>query len=199
MAKAKLTKDVVEVNLEGVEAQARRSKVRIPEGVYNAKITEAVTKKFGTGSKGVRWIFEVTDDGKGKGARLYYNTVLIDADGEVAVNNLWAFRGVLQALKPNVKISDSMMKIPLSKLVGRTCALEVVDHDFEGKMLSEISDVFNQKLMEEDEDELEDDLEEEEEDEEDEDEEDEDEEDEDEEEEEDEEDEDEIDLDEDEL
>ena len=166
--KAKLTKGVVEVNLKGVEAQARRSKVRIPEGVYNAKLIEASTTKFGSGSRGVKWIFEITDDGKGKGSRLYYNTVLIDADGEVATNNLWSFRGVLQALKPKVNISDSMMKIPLTKLVGRTCALEVVDGEYEGKIRSEISDVFNQKLMEEDEDELEDDLEEEEEDEEDE-------------------------------
>jgi len=155
-AKAKLTKGVVEVNLKGVEAQARRAKVRIPEGVYNAKIAEANTTKFDSGSKGVKWVFEITDDGKGRGSRLYYNTVLIDADGEVATNNLWSFRGVLQALKPKVNISDSMMKIPLSKLVGRTCALEVVDGEYEGKIRSEISDVFNQKLMEEDEDELED-------------------------------------------
>ena len=184
--KATLTKGVVEVNLKGVEAQARRAKVRIPEGVYNAKVAEANTKKFETGSRGVVWVFEVTDNGKAKGARLYYNTVLINADGEVATNNLWSFRGVLQALKPNVKISDSMMKIPLTKLVGRTCALEVVDDDYEGKIRSTISDVFNQKLMEEDEDELDDDFEEEEEDEE-------------EDEEEEEEDEEEIDLDEDEL
>ncbi len=163
MAKAKLTKDLVEVNLKGVEAKARRTRLVIPEGTYNAVVASANTKKFGTGAKGVVWVFEITDSGKGKGARLYYNTVLIDADGDVATNNLWSFRGVLQALKPTVKISDSVMKIPLSKMEKRTCALEVVDGEYEGKIRSEISDVFNQKLMEEEEDELDDDFEDEEE------------------------------------
>jgi len=161
--KAKITKDLVEVSLKGVEAKERRTRLVIPEGTYNAQVVQAKTKKFTTGSKGVEWVFEITDSGRGKGARLYYNTVLIDADGEVATNNLWSFRGVLQALKPVVKISDSMMKIPMEKMLKRTCALEVVDGDYDGKIRSEISDVFNQKLMEEDEDELEDDFEDEEE------------------------------------
>ncbi len=187
--KAKLTKDLVEVNLKGVEAKERRTRLVIPEGTYNAVVVQSNTKKFGTGAKGVVWVFEVTDSGKGKGSRFYYNTMLIDADGDVATNNLWAFRGVLQALKPPVKIADSMMKIPLAKMLKRTCALEIVDGEYEGKIRSEISDVFNQKLMEEDEDELDDDFEDEEEDDELEEEE----------EDEEEEDEDEIDLDEDEL
>ncbi len=184
--KVKLSKDLVEVNLKGVTASDRRRKTHIPEGAYNAKVIEAKTKKFASDSKGVVWIFEITDEGKAKGARLWYNNVLINADGETATESLWSFRGVLQALKPGIKIGDSMLKIPLGKMKNRTVALEVVDGEYEGKIRSEISDVFNQKLLEEDEDELDDDEFEEEDDEE-----------EDEEEEDD--DEDEIDLDEDEL
>ncbi len=153
MAKAKITKGAVEVDLTGVSASDRRRKTRIPEGSYNAKVVEASTKKFGTGSKGVVWVFEVTDDGKGKGARLWYNNVLINAEGEVADNSLWSFRGVLQALEPKVKIPDKMIKVPLGKLVNRTVAIEVIDGENDGVIRSEISDVFHPSLMDEDDDE----------------------------------------------
>lgn len=157
--KVKITKDAVEVNLSGVTASDRRRKKRIPEGTYNAKIVSATTKKFGTGSKGVEWVVEVTDDGKGKGARLWYNNVLIDKEGNVAENSLWSFRGFLQAIEPKVKIPDSMVKIPVGKLAGRAVAIEVVDgEDNEGNIRSEIADVFHPSLLDEEEtDEVEDD------------------------------------------
>ncbi len=160
MAKAKVTKEAVEVDLTGVSASDRRRKTRIPEGSYLTKVIEAKTKKFQSGSKGVVWIFEVTDEGKAKGARLWYNNVLINADGETATESLWSFRGVLQALQPKVKIPDKMIKIPLAKMANRTVAVEVVDGEYEGKIRSEISDVFHPDLLEEDEDELDDEFEE---------------------------------------
>ena len=187
MAKPKLTKGVVELDLTGVEASDRRRKTQIPEGTYNAKVVEASTKKFGSGSKGVTWVFEVTDAGKAKGARLWYNNVLVTADGETATESLWSFRGVLQSFEPRVKIPDRLVKINLAKMIGKQVALEVIDGEYEGKIRSEISDVFHPDLLDDEEDDLEeedDDLEEEEDDEEEEDEE---------------EDEEEIDLDEDEL
>ncbi len=190
MAKPKLIKGVVELDLTGVEASDRRRKTQIPEGTYNAKVAEAETHKFGSGSKGVVWVFEITDAGKAKGARLWYNNVLVTPDGETATDSLWSFRGVLQSFEPRVKIPDRMIKVNLAKMVGRAVALEVVDGEYEGKIRSEISDVFHPDLLDEEDDleEEEDDLEEEE-----------DEEEEDEEEEDEEEDEEEIDLDEDEL
>jgi len=164
---AKVTKSAVEVDLTGVSASERRRKTVIPEGSYNAKIVSASGKKFGTGSRGVEWVVEVTDAGKGKGARFWYNNVLITKDGETAENSLWSFRGFLQAIDPIVKIPDRMVKIPLDKLVGRSVAIEVADgEDNEGKIRSEIVDVFNPSQMD-DEDEVEeedDDLEDEEED-----------------------------------
>ena len=156
MAKPKLTKTTVELDLSKVSARDRRAKTRIPEGNYNARVHSAEVGKFGTGSKGVKWVFEVIDDGPGNGARLFYNTVLIDPEGNTAKDSLWSFRGVLQALSPAVKIKDSMMKIPLSKLVGRECALEVGDDEYEDKIRSTILDVFNQDLIDDDEDELDD-------------------------------------------
>lgn len=187
MAKPKITKGQVEIDLTGVQASDRRRKTQIPEGTYNAKVVEAKTKKFGSGSKGVVWIFEVTDGGsKSVGARLWYNNVLVDAEGNVATDNLWSFRGVLQALEPRVRIPDKMIKVPLAKMANKRVALEVVDGEYEGKIRSEISDVFHPDLLDDEDDleEEEDDLEEEDDDEDEDDEE---------------EDDDEIDLDEDEL
>lgn len=199
---AKVSKGVVEVNLTGVEARKRKATI-IPEGNYLAKVVKAQTKTFNSGRKGVEWVFEL-DEGKYKGARFWYNNVLLESDNTPMENTLWSFRGVLQALEPKIKIPDGALKVPLDKLVGRHVALEIIDGEYEGKVRSEINDVFHPELLgEEDEEELEDEddeLEDEEEEDDDlEDEEEEDEEDEEEDEEDEEEDDDEIDLDEDEL
>lgn len=197
---ARVSKDTIEVNLAGIEARQRKA-AHIPEGNYKAKIVSAETKKFSTGKKGVVTVFEI-DEGKHKGARFWNNNVLLLEDDSPATDNLWAFRGLLQALTPEVKIPERSLKIPLDKLVGRTAVLEIVDGEYEGKIRSEINDIFHESLLDEDEEDEEDEDEDEDEDFDDEDEEEDDDEDEDEdedEEDEDEEDEDEIDLDEDEL
>lgn len=150
-SKVKLSKDTIEIDLSGVQASDRRRKTRIPEGIYVAKVVSATGKKFGTGSQGVEWVFEITDAGKGKGARFWYNNVLKDSDGNTMENSLWSFRGVLQALSPAIKIPDRMMKVPLDRLPGRTVALEIADgEDNNGKLRSEIVDVFNESLIEDD-------------------------------------------------
>ena len=156
MASAKVAKKSVEVDLTGVTASDRRRKPIIPEGTYNAKVVTAEGKKFASGSRGVEWVFEVTDSGKGKGARFWYNNVLVNADGDVAENSLWSFRGVLQALTPTPKIPDRMVKIQLDKMIGRTAALEIADGEYDGKVRSEIIDVFNQSQLDEDEEESDD-------------------------------------------
>lgn len=175
--KAKVTKEFLEIDLTGVEASERRRKKVIPEGIYHAKVVEVGPNKFNSGRKGVTWVFEVTDAGKGKGARFWENNTLVDTDGSVMENQLWTIRGVLQALEPRVKIPDKLMKIPFSKLVGRTVGIEVADgEDQEGRPRSEIIDIFHPSMIEdndteEDEDEEESDDEDEEADEEEEDEE----------------------------
>lgn len=149
--KPKIGKDQLSVDLTGVEASERRAKRRIPEGNYRARVDKVGPKKFSTGNKGVEWQFVVFDgNARGKGARFWYNNTLIDRDGAVMEQTLWSLRGVLQALKPKIKIKDSMMNIPYDKLVGRTCALEIVDgEDDEGKVRSEILDVYSEDLLEE--------------------------------------------------
>ena len=60
---------------------------------------------------------------------------------------------MLQALEPAVKISDSAQRMDLSRLINRTCAIEVVDGEYENKIRSEINDVFHQSQLEEEEEE----------------------------------------------
>lgn len=182
-------KGTVVVNLSGVEARKRKA-VRLPEGNYRAKVVKAETFTSKQDNPGVRWVFEIVE-GEGKGARFYHNTMLVE-------QSIWAFRGVLQALTPAVKIKDSAMQIPLDKLVNRTCAIELVDGEYENKLRSEINDVFHESLLEDEAEEEEEEYEEDEDEDEYEEEEDESEDDEEEEDEDDEEDE-EIDLDEDDL
>lgn len=186
----KVTKEVLSVNLSGVEAGRRRKRV-IPEGDYHAILDKAYGHKFNPGSRGVVWEFVIeSEDQKANGARFFHNSVFIDKDGDVMTNNLWSLRAVLQAFSPKIKIPDSLVEIPLKKLIGRHVALTIIDgEDDKGETRSEIYEVYNEdELVEADEDEDEDEEEE-----------DEEEEDEDDEEEEDEEDEEEVDLDEDEL
>jgi hypothetical protein len=146
-----VSKDTIAVNLTGVEARKRRT-VHIPEGNYRAKVVEV--KRFTSKSEnpGITWTFELVE-GKFSGTRFWERTMLVD-------QSLWTFRGVLQALSPPVKIRDATMEFKLSALVGRTCALEIVDGEYEGKVRSEVNDVFSEELLESDESEDEEEAEE---------------------------------------
>lgn len=147
--KARLTKEGLEVDLSGVSARERRVKKVIPEGIYRAKVVSVGPRKYSTDRRGVEWVVEVIDDGPGRGARFWHNNVFIDTDGSVMTDSLWTIRGTLQALSPKVKIPEKLSKFPWSKLEGRTVAIEVADgEDNEGRPRSEILDVFNEDLIE---------------------------------------------------
>jgi len=151
------SKDEVVANLSGIETGRRRRHVRIPEGDYQAKLVRAEAGQAKTsGNPMVTWQFEIVG-GKYEGTPLYHRTVLIP-------ESLWNYRRVLSAL--GVKVKDATMKIKLSTLVGREVGLEVVDDDgsYDGKIRSQINDVFDAAEMDESEEE---DVEEDEEDEED--------------------------------
>ncbi len=133
------SKDDVSVNLKGIEAGGKAP--RIPEGMYHAKVQSAVagTAKS-SGNPLILWKFEITE-GPMTGKVIWDRTILIDT-------SLWTFRRTLEAIR--VKIKDSTMDIPLDRLAGRTCGIEVVDGDeYNGKIKSEINDVFREELLEE--------------------------------------------------
>ena len=140
-------KKSVAVNFKGIEAGRRRS-VRIPEGNYKAKVHSAEQTPTKAGDAMVVWVFEIVEHEKYGGQQFYYNNVLLP-------QSLWSFRAVLEAL--SVKIKDTTMNIPLSRLVGRTCGIEIVDGEYDGKTRSEINDIFPEALLEEEEEEEEED------------------------------------------
>jgi len=136
-------KDSVAVNFKGIEAGRRRS-VRIPEGNYKAKVHSAENTDTKAGDPMVVWVFEIVDHEKYGGQQFYYNSVLTP-------KALWNFRAVLEALA--VKVKDSTMNIPLGRLVGRVCGIEIVDGEYDGKTRSEINDIFPEALLEEEDEE----------------------------------------------
>ena len=135
----------VAINLKGIEGRRAR-RARIPERNYRARVHEAKAEQASSGNDMVTWIFEVVDDEKYAGQRLWYRTVLVP-------QSLWNFRAVLEAL--GVKVKDSTMNIPLARLVDRTCGIEVVDGEYEGRTVSEINDIFPEALLEEEDEEAE--------------------------------------------
>ena len=139
----RVSDDTVAINLKGIEGRRAR-RVRIPEANYRAVVAEIKAEVSSSGNDMVVWQFDVVDHEKYAGSRLWYNTVLIP-------QSLWNFRAVLEAL--GVKVKDTTMNIPLNKLVGRTCGIEVVDGEYENKIRSEINDIFPEALLEEDEEE----------------------------------------------
>lgn len=137
------SKKSVAVNFLGVEAGRRRS-VRIPEGNYKARVKSVESTDTKAGDSMVVWIFEIMEHEKFDGQQFYYNSVLTP-------KALWNFRAVLEAI--GVRIKDSTMNIPLDRLVGRTCGIEIVDGEYDGKTRSEINDIFPEALLEEEDEE----------------------------------------------
>jgi len=133
----------VAINLKGVEGRRAR-RARIDEGMYRARVHEATAGPSKAGDDMVTWIFEIVDHPKYEGQRFWYRTVLVP-------QALWNFRAVLEAL--GVKVKDTTMNIPLGRLVDRTCGIEIVDGEFEGKTVSEINDIFPEALLEEEDEE----------------------------------------------
>jgi Protein of unknown function (DUF669) len=139
-----ISEDTVSVNLAGIEAGKRR-RTHIPEGNYRAKVTSATAGKNKAGDKDmVTWVFEVIDHPKYAGVPFWERTTLNP-------EALWKFRTILEAL--GVSVKDSTMSIPLPKLINRTCGIEVVDGEYEGKVVSEINHIFPEVLLEEEEEE----------------------------------------------
>lgn len=129
----------VSLNLAGVEG-ARRRRTRVPEGNYAGKISSAKMVTYKSGNKGLDLVFELRD-GNFKGVPFWEHLPFINADGSTMDQNLWRVRGVLEAL--GVAIPDRAFKINPDSLKGREAGLGIVDgEDQNGKVVSEINDIF---------------------------------------------------------
>tara|TARA_Y100001970_G_scaffold80425_1_gene102160 strand:+ start:4762 stop:5211 length:450 start_codon:yes stop_codon:yes gene_type:complete len=125
------------VDFTGVEG---KKKVVIPEGNYPAKVVEAKAETSKAGNPMVVWVFQI-DGGEFNGQKFFYNTVLLP-------QSLWNFRNTLEACGVPIN-GEGAMDIPLDKLNGRTCALSIVDGEWDNQKRSEVNDVFSRDLLSE--------------------------------------------------
>ena len=109
------------VDFTGVEG---KKKVVIPEGNYPAKVVEAKAETSKAGNPMVVWVFQI-DGGEFNGQKFFYNTVLLP-------QSLWNFRNTLEACGVPID-GEGAMDIPLDKLTGRSCALAIVDGEWDNQ------------------------------------------------------------------
>ena len=125
------------VDFTGVEG---KKKIVIPEGNYPAKVVEAKAETSKAGNPMVVWVFQI-DGGEFNGQKFFYNTVLLP-------QSLWNFRYTLEACGVPID-GEGAMDIPLDKLTGRSCALAIVDGEWDNQKRSEVNDVFSRDLLSE--------------------------------------------------
>ena len=118
----------VTIDFSGVEG---KKKVVIPEA-------KAETSK--AGNPMVVWVFQI-EGGEFNGQKFFYNTVLLP-------QSLWNFRNTLEACGVPIE-GEGAMDIPLDKLTGRSCALAIVDGEWDNQKRSEVNDVFSRDLLSE--------------------------------------------------
>tara|TARA_R100000742_G_C4272832_1_gene92164 strand:- start:43 stop:492 length:450 start_codon:yes stop_codon:yes gene_type:complete len=127
----------VTIDFSGVEG---KKKVVIPEGNYPAKVVEAKAETSKAGNPMVVWVFQI-EGGEFNGQKFFYNTVLLP-------QSLWNFRNTLEACGVPIE-GEGAMDIPLDKLTGRSCALAIVDGEWDNQKRSEVNDVFSRDLLSE--------------------------------------------------
>ena len=132
-----LSEKKLSVDFTGVEG---KKKVVIPEGNYPAKVVEAKAETSKAGNPMVVWVFQI-DGGEFNGQKFFYNTVLLP-------QSLWNFRNTLEACGVPID-GEGAMDIPLDKLTGRSCALAIVDGEWDNQKRSEVNDVFSRDLLSE--------------------------------------------------
>jgi len=113
------------VNFAGVE-----TRTKMDEGNYHSKVVDAEEQE-GNAATYIKWTFEVLEDGKHKGRKLYYNTSL-------APQALWNLRNLLETL--GVETPDSEMDLDLESYRGLEIVLTVANESYEGKERPKVTD-----------------------------------------------------------
>jgi hypothetical protein len=85
----------VKINFSGVETRSK-----IPDGQYHARVAEGSTEE-GNQAPYIKWTFEIVEDGKFKGRKLWTNTSL-------APQALWNLRNMLECLGVEVSEEDDL-------------------------------------------------------------------------------------------
>lgn len=121
----KKSKNSIKVNFDGVETRSK-----IEDGQYHCRVDE-ISIEEGTQAKYLKWVFEIVEDGKTKGRKLYYNTSL-------AAQALWNLRSLLDTL--GVETTDDAMDLDLDDFVDLELMCRVEEEIYEGKSRPKVTD-----------------------------------------------------------
>ena len=126
MALKKKRKSTISIpSLSDVETSTR-----FPEGVYQAKVVacEATTAK--TGTEQIEWKFEITE-GKYAGKKITHYTPLTES-------SLWKLKKLLEAI--GYDIPEEEFDIDGEEVIDSELAIQIADHEWEGKVRSDVTD-----------------------------------------------------------
>jgi len=112
------------VDFTGVETYQRAS-----EGQHVAKIIEAKEAVSQGGGDMIKVVYEIAK-GPDKGCRVYENYPLQE-------NSLWKLKGLLQSI--GVK-ADGKVMLDISKMVGKSCIIEVFHEEYNGTLRGKINE-----------------------------------------------------------
>ena len=127
------------LDFTGIEAY-----VKCAEGQHVVKLTEIEETESQAGNDMLSATFQVVK-GTSTGAKLYDNFVLTE-------KALWKLQSFLVALGMK---ADGKITLDLDKLIGKTCIVEVVHEEYDGKTRARIQE-FIKLASDDDEDEAED-------------------------------------------
>lgn len=118
--------DIVTINFKGIEGK----RPLVAPGEYSVRVVE-VSKEKGDEADYFAWVFEIFDNDKYDGAKLYNNTSL-------SKKSLWNLMGMLTAL--GIEVPDDELDIDLKEMIDLEM-LAVVDHEeYKGKPQARIVD-----------------------------------------------------------
>lgn len=139
MAKKKKSKSI-KVDFTGVESRVGS----IPAGEYVVKVVKVESTESSNDNDMLKWHVEISE-GKFKGKKLIFNTVLIP-------EALWNLRNLLEAM--GVDVPDDELDIDLEEMEGQQFVAHVEDREYQGKTRSDVvgySSVENHEEVETDE------------------------------------------------
>lgn len=118
-------RNTVRVNFEGVETRAK-----IPDGQYHVKVDETSVEE-GDKAPYIKWVFEIVEDGKFQGRKLFYNTSL-------APQALWNLRNLLETL--GVETPDKETELDLDSYSDLELMVRVENEVWDGKERPKVTD-----------------------------------------------------------
>lgn len=128
----------IEVDFKGVETGGRTPE----DGPYCLEVTEVEQDKGAdSGEPYLKWEFQVVDDPKFKGCKVWHNTSL-------QPQALFNLKSVLVAL--GVEVPEGKLKLKLEEYVGMRCGAELVAETYKGKKKAKPVEFFPESELEDD-------------------------------------------------